>query len=223
MLISVTFDDGYVSQVKVAKALARLGIKATFFLITHLKSFEGKTLLTTNEENIAKLIEMGHEVGSHTATHKVLIDLDASELEEELKRSKEYLEDVTGREVLGFAYPYGLYNPRVVREVAKYYYYARATDIFSLDDPLNIRVRSRYTIGSAGTRTIIKVLLHTINPAFSCSINPVVFLHHINPWKYAMLYFIIFTLKRLGAKFVTMRELAEVIEKNRGHYNFNGH
>jgi len=215
-LVSITFDDGYVSQLKMAKTLVRLGIRATFFIITHLKSFEGKPLLTINEEYIAELIEMGHEVGSHTAAHKVLTDLDHFELGEELKSSKKYLEDVTGKEVLGIAYPYGLYNFQVIQEVAKYYYYARATDILPLDDPLNIRMQSRYVIGAAGVRTIGKVLLYMINPAFSSHIKPVIFLHHVNAWKYATLYFIISVLKKFDVKFVTMKELVEVLEKHEG-------
>jgi peptidoglycan/xylan/chitin deacetylase (PgdA/CDA1 family) len=219
MLISITFDDGYISQLKMAKTLAQLGIRVTFFIITQLRSFEGKPLLTIKEEYIAELTEMCHEVGSHTATHKVLTDLDRFELEEELKNSKRYLEDVIGNEVLGFAYPYGLYNLRVIQEVAKYYYYARATDILPSDNPLNIRVRSRYVIGSASVKTVGKVLLYMINPAFSSHIKPVLFLHHMNSWRYATLYSIISVLQRLGAKFVTMRELVEAVEKHEDDVN----
>jgi peptidoglycan/xylan/chitin deacetylase (PgdA/CDA1 family) len=212
MLISITFDDGYISQLKFAKLLARLGIRATFFIITHLKSFESKQLLTINEENIATLVEMGHEVGSHTATHEILIKLDRFKLEEELKSSKRYLEDIIGREVLGFAYPYGIYNLRVIREVSKHYYYARATDILPFDDPLNIKVWSKYTIGSASVKTIGKVLLYAMNPTFSSYIKPTVFIHDVKPVKAAMLYSLIHVLRKLDAKFLTMKELAEIIE-----------
>jgi len=221
MFASITFDDGYLSQLRFAEVLARLGIKATFFVITHLKSFEGKPLLTINEENIVRLSEMGHEVGSHTATHKVLTDLNNLELREELRSSKKYLEDLIGKEVLGLAYPYGLYNLRVIREVSKYYYYARATDILPLDDPLNMRVRSKYVIGSAGVRSIGKVFLYVINPALSCYVNPVIMVHDVNPWKQVSLFLIIRVLQNLGVKFLTMRELVRIIEE-RGVSNVCG-
>ena len=215
MLISITFDDGYFSQLRFAKLLKQLGIKATFFIITHLKDFEGKTLLTMNEELIAELSEIGHEIGSHTATHKVLTDLDTSRLREELKISKKYLEDITGKEVLGFAYPYGIYNLRVIREVSKYYYYARATDILSLEDPLNIRVLNRYVIGSVGIKTLSKMILYAINPVLSSYIKPTIFIHDINASKWAILRFMIHILQKVNAKFLTMKELVEIIEK--GH------
>jgi peptidoglycan/xylan/chitin deacetylase (PgdA/CDA1 family) len=213
MLIAITFDDGYLSQLRFAKLLKQLGIKATFFIVTHLKTFEGKTLLTINEELIAELSEMGHEIGSHTATHRVLTDLDTSKLREELKISKKYLEDITGKEVLGFAYPYGIYNLRAIREVSRYYYYARATDILPLEDPLNMRVLSRYTIGSVSIKTLSKMILYAINPTLSSYIKPTIFIHDINAPKWAILRLMIHILQKANAKFLSMKELVEIIEK----------
>jgi len=207
-LVSLTFDDGYLNHIVIARYLAALGVRATFFIITHLKEFEGKLLLSQYEEFIAELAKLGHEVGSHTCTHRVLTELSQNELEKELRESKRYLEDVLGREVHGLAYPYGLYNARVVRATIKYYEYARATDILPSDDPLNrdlgLNPIRRYTVGSAGLRSIGKVFLYAFNPKLHRYIKPVVFMHNVTIGEVLTL---VHLLKLLGAKFVTLKDL----------------
>jgi len=56
---------------------------------------------------IVRLAEAGVEVGAHTLTHPVLSATPAEEQRAEIQRSKERLEDVLGRPVRSFAYPYG--------------------------------------------------------------------------------------------------------------------
>jgi len=207
-LASLTFDDGYLNHSVIARRLAALGVRATFFIITNLREYEGKPLLSQYEERIAELAELGHEVGSHTCTHRVLTELPQRELEYELRESKRYIEDVLGKEVQGLAYPYGLYNARVVRAAAKYYGYARATDILPSDDPLNRDIRlnpiRRYIVGSAGLRSIGKVFLYALNPKLHQHIKPVIFMHNVNIGEVLTL---VHLLKLLGARFVTLRDL----------------
>jgi peptidoglycan/xylan/chitin deacetylase (PgdA/CDA1 family) len=47
------------------------------------------------------------EIGSHTVSHPVLSKLSIEEQTIELTESKKYLEELLGREVVSFAYPYG--------------------------------------------------------------------------------------------------------------------
>ena len=47
------------------------------------------------------------EIGAHTATHPVLSMLTLKEQETEIRRSKQRLEEMLGRPVTSFAYPYG--------------------------------------------------------------------------------------------------------------------
>ncbi len=207
MIVALSFDDGYMGHMEIARLLSRLGIKATFFVITHLKYFEGKPLLTINDELIAELSALGHEVASHTCTHRVLVDLSTDELKYELKESRRYLEDITGKEVLGLAYPYGIYNLRVIKIVKDYYYYARATDLFVFDDPLNINF-NRYRIGAVGLRSLHKLLLHMLNPHYRGKIKPVIFIHNI---KKSRLLLLIDILKLLGVSFITLKDLVNMV------------
>lgn len=54
------------------------------------------------------------EIGAHTVTHSALPTLPAPEQRVEIEQSKRELEQWTGKEVLGFAYPYGLYDDSAV-------------------------------------------------------------------------------------------------------------
>lgn len=60
-----------------------------------------------NEAELRELVRLGMEVGSHGHRHVELRTLPAADVSEELNRSKKILENITGRPVVSFAYPYG--------------------------------------------------------------------------------------------------------------------
>ena len=57
------------------------------------------------------------DIGAHTVTHPALPALSAQEQRAEIERSKRELEEWVGREVAGFAYPYGLSDDNAVTTV----------------------------------------------------------------------------------------------------------
>ena len=60
----------------------------------------------------------GFDVGAHSATHRALPELEASELAQEIETSREIIAGRIGVTPELFAYPYGLWNERV-REVVQ--------------------------------------------------------------------------------------------------------
>lgn len=56
-------------------------------------------------EAVRSLADAGHEIGSHTHTHRLLTDLDPASRFDELRRSKDILESTTGTNVDGFRAP----------------------------------------------------------------------------------------------------------------------
>jgi peptidoglycan/xylan/chitin deacetylase (PgdA/CDA1 family) len=63
---------------------------------------------TISASELARLAEGGLvEIGAHTVTHPDLRNLGAAEQLDEMRSSKEQLEEWLGRPVTGFAYPYG--------------------------------------------------------------------------------------------------------------------
>lgn len=78
--------------------LASHDATATFFIVGEVAE--------QHPELIAEIAEQGHEIASHTHTHRLLSSLDKTAQIEELKRSKDAIQAATGRkEVAGFRAP----------------------------------------------------------------------------------------------------------------------
>lgn len=118
----VTFDDGFRNQAANAAPLLReAGFSACFFLITglvgadadHVRDFCRSRLHLPRSvdamdwDDAHRLLELGHEVGSHTRTHPNLARVDAGALHDELAGSREELEQRLGRAVRHVSAPYG--------------------------------------------------------------------------------------------------------------------
>ena len=56
-------------------------------------------------ERVRAAAEAGHEIASHTQTHRLLTDLEPAERREEMGRSREVLEDIADASVEGFRAP----------------------------------------------------------------------------------------------------------------------
>jgi len=125
-IVTITFDDGYLNQYKLAfKAMKKRGFKGTLFVITGLigELFEGRKLMGLKE--LQELLKEGWDIGSHTVSHSKLTTLAPEALEAELLYSKRWIEEKLKYEPVAFAYPYGMFNEKVARVVAKYYVYGR--------------------------------------------------------------------------------------------------
>lgn len=208
MNVALTFDDGYIRHYYIALILQKLGIKATFFMITHLTKHpdNGRPLLTSQPNKIKEMFKMGHEIGSHSCTHPNLKHVSSSRLKEELEASKSFLENLLGAEIYGFAYPYGAYDSKVVEEVKKYYSYGRGG--YSGEDIWNMSVNDKYRIHAAGVKMLLKFPLKSL---CSISIKLVIMLHDESP---IMILMLIRGLQILCPKirFVTMQEMAKLID-----------
>jgi peptidoglycan/xylan/chitin deacetylase (PgdA/CDA1 family) len=89
-----------------------VGVESTRFLLEAFDAYDAEAtffVVSTVADRYPGLVEhvtdAGHEVGSHTHTHRLLSDLDAGPRREELVRSRERLEAITGASVTGFRAP----------------------------------------------------------------------------------------------------------------------
>jgi peptidoglycan/xylan/chitin deacetylase (PgdA/CDA1 family) len=153
-VISLTFDDGYIIHYDIAKKLYHMDIQATFFIITGLKTYAGKDLLTSKPEFIKDITDMGHEIGSHTETHRDLTTLRSWEIEKEFINSLNFIRRYT-EEPVGLAYPYGSFNHIVVDIAKKYFVYARTMGSYNRWN----NIRDMFSIGGMGARHLPKIIL----------------------------------------------------------------
>ncbi|HWC60709.1 MAG TPA: polysaccharide deacetylase family protein [Verrucomicrobiae bacterium] len=148
----ITFDDGFLNVLDLGlELLARHQIPAIQFIVS---DFVGKQ----NEWDIAKgdsaeplmdaaqikqWLAAGHEIGSHSATHRNLRQLNAAEAREEICGSKKALEDKFGVEIRHFCYPFGGWTPAARDLVAQAGYQTACTVEFGVveakADPFTLR------------------------------------------------------------------------------------
>jgi peptidoglycan/xylan/chitin deacetylase (PgdA/CDA1 family) len=68
------------------------------------------------------------EIGSHTLTHPILTTIPDDQLVKEIQESRDRLEELTGKPVLSFCYPNGIYSEKVVKIVEDFYPIAVSTN-----------------------------------------------------------------------------------------------
>jgi peptidoglycan/xylan/chitin deacetylase (PgdA/CDA1 family) len=126
--IVITFDDGYVNVLRHGREpLARFGFRAIQFLPANLlgRSNEWDVAVGEAPEAIMDVAQVrdwlaaGHHIGSHTLDHPFLTKLPAAEAKEQIRASKKKLEDLFGRPIEHFCYPYGDWNSAVRDLVAE--------------------------------------------------------------------------------------------------------
>ncbi|MHB8539110.1 MAG: polysaccharide deacetylase family protein [Candidatus Dormibacteria bacterium] len=116
--VVITFDDGYRDfSTSAYPVLAEFDHTAALFVPSGLiedrrTQFLGRECLTWSE--VRELHARRIQIGSHSVTHRKLKLLAASELEEEVARSKNMIEAKIGHPVKSFSYPYAFPETEVV-------------------------------------------------------------------------------------------------------------
>ena len=134
--LNFSYDDGVTQDVQFVALLNQYGFKGTFNLNSKLllEGFtwehpQGKTICRLPKEAIVSLYE-GHEISSHTATHPMMQNISEEEILEEMVSDKKMLEEIFGREVVGFALPFSYHDDRVYRSSkAAGFAYARISEV----------------------------------------------------------------------------------------------
>ncbi len=150
--IVITFDDGCRNVLDHGlEPLARHQHRAIQFLVARFigrrnewdiaKGDVAETLM--DESQVRQWLAAGHEIGSHSATHRNLRHLSTAELREEIFASKKLLEDSFGVAIKHFCYPYGSWNESVRDLVGEAGYQTACTMDFGVNDstarPLELR------------------------------------------------------------------------------------
>lgn len=115
----ITFDDGYEEIHRhVMPGLMARGISFHVFLVTDFSGRDNDWDLSLGRrpfrhlswENVEEMAGKGVTFGSHGATHRDLIRLSEGERVDELRRSKQAIEQRLNKPVRTFSYPFGRYD-----------------------------------------------------------------------------------------------------------------
>jgi len=120
--VVITFDDGIACVYENAlPVLQEFGYQASVFVVSSRVGgyndwcedfgLPRRRMLTAFE--IRTLADSGVDIGSHSANHLWLGKAEKTAITNEIRDSKVALEDIVGREVSHFAYPFGSWNPMV--------------------------------------------------------------------------------------------------------------
>lgn len=116
--ITFSYDDGVTQDIRLIELFNKYGMKATFNLNSELLGMpnelirEGKTVShnKVRAEDV-KHIYAGHEVAAHTLTHPFLPGIEnEGEIIRQVEEDRLNLSELSGYEVIGFAYPGGGIN-----------------------------------------------------------------------------------------------------------------
>lgn len=123
--IIFTFDDGTIGDLVAEPILTANNQKAVSFVaISWLNHTNFMTL-----DDLRRLQSLGWDISSHTMSHPNLTVLDDNNLTLELNNSYNWLVNNGFQKSAGYlAYPFGLYNDKVVEKVKQRYIFSRAVD-----------------------------------------------------------------------------------------------
>lgn len=136
MIFTTSWDDGYALDIPLADMLARHGMAGTFYVCPQLQ--HGQVMLTQAE---IRALSDRFEIGAHTLTHPRLTAVSDDEARKEIRDSKHWIEETTGKECTMFCYPKGLENARL-RQIVREEGYAGARTVeqfrFDVGDPFGM-------------------------------------------------------------------------------------
>lgn len=120
--VVMTFDDSLLSQLQAYGVLMEYKARATFYVLTDYADGVHDYL---THQHIKMIADSGLEIGGHgDDMHQSLPSLRINNpvaWERNIVGVKHKLEDITGQEVVSFAYPNGSYDQKTINLVSKHY------------------------------------------------------------------------------------------------------
>jgi peptidoglycan/xylan/chitin deacetylase (PgdA/CDA1 family) len=114
--ILLTFDDSDEEQYTIAKTeMDKYRFKGVFFIMT--VSLGRPNYMT--REQVKQLSDEGHTIGSHTWDHKNIKKYIEADWPIQIERPTKLLQNITGKPIYYFAYPFGLWDTAAISGLQK--------------------------------------------------------------------------------------------------------
>lgn len=153
-IITTSWDDGSICDLKLANLLKKYNIPATFYI--PIKADFINVLDPVKIRDISK----NFDIGGHTYNHQHLTEVSRRIASKEIVESKKKLEDIIGRKTELFSYPGGVWNGEIIELTKKAGFKgARTIERFktSIDDPYKMGITSH--VYNHGALSQIKQLI----------------------------------------------------------------
>jgi peptidoglycan/xylan/chitin deacetylase (PgdA/CDA1 family) len=140
-IVTTSWDDGHILDMRLADLLCHYRLPATFYIAPNNRQIPAVHRLSKGDiRSLAN--QRQFEIGAHTLTHPLLSEIDDDTAKTEIAGSKTMLEDWTGMEIKSFCYPSGDYRPAHKKLVSDAgFSLARTVKRFSMsagDDPFEV-------------------------------------------------------------------------------------
>lgn len=124
-IVTLSFDDNKIHDIRFADVLDKYGVKCTFNVNSISIGLDGHL-----DKSFLRDLSCRHEIASHTVSHpEFLPDMPLEEIRKQIFDDKRAIEDMIGKPVYGFAYPYGQYSDAMMKVIKDAgIYYARTID-----------------------------------------------------------------------------------------------
>lgn len=124
--ISISFDAAWGSDDfhKIMEILDKHNVKTTFFMTGEW--------VEKYPECVKTLVEKGHDLGNHSATHPDMTTLSKEKQREQILAVHNAVKELTGYEMELFRPPYGAYNNEVIRTCYEVGYFPIQWDVDTL-------------------------------------------------------------------------------------------
>ena len=125
--IAISFDCawGVEHTDKLLEYMQKNEVRCTFFAV--------QFWVEKYPEYVKKIVEAGHEMGTHSRTHPYMSKLTKAQIQDELTTSSQAIERLTGKKVTLFRPPYGDYNNTLIDTCNEMGLYPIQWDVDSLD------------------------------------------------------------------------------------------
>jgi peptidoglycan-N-acetylglucosamine deacetylase len=193
-VVTTSWDDGHRSDLRLAQMLKEHGLMGTFYISPENHEFGREDLLTPRQ---VRDLSSDFEIGAHTLTHPRLPVISEDQARKEIVGSKVMLEQVTGRAVRSFCYPYGSYT--------------------------DVHVQLVKDAGYGYARTVARYEFALANP-YEAGTSVQAYNHRFDPWRIA--YFARFHPVRALRYFkwdALARDMFDSVVQNGGIYHLWGH
>lgn len=149
VLISFSWDDGAVEDMKLMDMSLKHGIPGIFFIPATNQEHD-----VISGKEIQLLTDNNFEVGSHTYSHCYLTHIPFKKAVEEMISGKDFLEQITGNAVPHFCFPGGFYNKQLVDVSGSYFKSARSAATGAVVAPKSFLVKPSFHFFNRGKKSL---------------------------------------------------------------------